>query len=124
MTDRNAYEAKLEEILASLTSELEAIATREPSTGDWVAVPVSDELGNADSNVEADAVEDWNERRATVAELEMRYRSVARTLEKISNGTFGICEICQEKIEIDRLNANPAARTCKVHMERERELPL
>ena len=37
-------------------------------------------------------------------------------------GTYGSCEISGEAIEVERLEANPAARTCKAHIEREAEL--
>ena len=37
-------------------------------------------------------------------------------LERIEKGTYGICEVGNEEIEEDRLNANPAARTCKAHL--------
>ena len=41
---------------------------------------------------------------------------VDEALEKIEKGTYGICETGGEKIEEDRLEANPSARTCKAHM--------
>jgi len=37
-------------------------------------------------------------------------------LEKIKLGTYGICEICGNHIEEERLQANPSARTDKAHM--------
>lgn len=33
-------------------------------------------------------------------------------LDKIKNGTYGICEECDEKINEKRLEANPVARYC------------
>ena len=39
-------------------------------------------------------------------------------LEKMEKGTYGICEVCNKPIEEDRLEANPAAKTCKEHMNR------
>jgi RNA polymerase-binding transcription factor DksA len=35
---------------------------------------------------------------------------------QIEKGAYGTCKICGEKIEEDRLEANPAAQTCKLHM--------
>jgi leucyl-tRNA synthetase len=49
--------------------------------------------------------------------LELRLGNVKTALEKIENGSYGICKICGEKIEEDRLEANPASLTCKKHME-------
>ena len=34
----------------------------------------------------------------------------------IAAGTYGTCEVSGEQIEEDRLEADPAARTCKAHM--------
>ncbi|MCA9353454.1 TraR/DksA C4-type zinc finger protein [Candidatus Nomurabacteria bacterium] len=42
--------------------------------------------------------------------------SVEGALKRIENGTYGTCSVCGEKIEEDRLGANPAADTCKAHM--------
>ena len=41
---------------------------------------------------------------------------MVRELKKIEEGSFGVCEINGDKIEEDRLLANPAARTCKKHL--------
>jgi RNA polymerase-binding transcription factor DksA len=34
----------------------------------------------------------------------------------MENGTYGVCEKSGKPIELDRLMANPAARTCKEMM--------
>lgn len=103
-------------------TELESIAVQNQKTGDWIAKPES-ASSDADVNLTADTVEGWNERRALVSQLEMRYHNVSLALDKIKEGTFGLCEICNDHIETNRLEVNPAARTCKIHLERERELP-
>ena len=48
--------------------------------------------------------------------LQARLTDVNVALGKIENGTYGICEVSGEPIEADRLEANPAARTNKAHM--------
>ena len=118
------YKTLLESELGVITTELSSIATHNEATGDWEAIPVADELGNADENTEADVVEEWDTRRAVVAELETRYRNINRALAKIADGTYGICEISGEPIEAERLAANPAARTNIANRDREKELPL
>jgi DnaK suppressor protein len=50
-----------------------------------------------------------------VKELEARHTDVADALEKMDEGVYGLCEECDEPIDLDRLQANPAARTCKKH---------
>jgi RNA polymerase-binding transcription factor DksA len=120
----NEHKEYLQKELAQLTTELSKIARHEESTGDWVAIPDSEELKEIDINAEADAVEAWNERRATVAQLEMLYHNTKIALEKIERGTYGICELCEQTIESDRLDVMPTARTCKTHKDDERTLAL
>ncbi len=118
------HKTTLENELEKVVTELSTIATHNKETDDWVAVPVAEEIGNADENVEADAVEEWNERRALMAQLEVRYRNIKRALEKMEQGTYGACEISGEPIEEERLQVNPAARTNLANMDREKELPV
>ena len=123
MEQYTEHKTALEAERDTLRVELSQIATENPETGDWVAIPDMAELGDADENVEADAIETWNERRALMAQLEVRLRNVERALKKISDGEYGTCEISGEPIEPERLAANPAARTCIAHREQEAELP-
>jgi DnaK suppressor protein len=47
-------------------------------------------------------------------------KDIDNALDKIENGSYGICEECDEKISEKRLEANPVARyciTCKRMME-------
>lgn len=124
MTDTKHYQEKLQTLLETITADLETIAVYDETSGDWVAKPEGVEVGEADPNVEADVVEDWNERRATLSQLETRYNNIKRALQKIENGTYGVCEVSGEAIEPERLAANPAARTCQKHMDEEINLPL
>jgi len=39
-------------------------------------------------------------------------RKIKRSLTKIEEGTFGICEMCGEEISIKRLKARPVATYC------------
>ena len=39
-------------------------------------------------------------------------KDIDNALDKISNGTYGICEECDEKINEKRLEVNPVARYC------------
>lgn len=116
--------ARLEELLAQVTSELEAIADQDPLTGDWEATPDLAEQAEADENSEADAAEELSSQSATVAELETTYRNINRALLKIESGTYGLCEVCGETIVTGRLEILPSARTCTAHMDEERTLPL
>ena len=115
---------RLELDLERITSELNHIGNYNAETDDWEAVPDPTELTESDSNSEADATEEWNERRATLSALETEYRHLKRALGKITAGTYGTCEISGEPIEIERLNILPTARTCLAHLDQESSLPL
>lgn len=117
------FKAKLEAEKTLLEEELSKLGTRNPSNpSDWVpSKPEGEEFG-ADKNDNADIIEAEQENNATLNELEGRLNQVARALEKMNAGTYGVCEISGHDIEIDRLEANPAARTCKEHMSEERSL--
>lgn len=116
--------SRLETELNTVVSELESIAALNKETDDWVATPEAGAVGNPDPNDAADVVEEWNERRAMMAQLEIRYRNINRALKKFEDGTYGKCEISGEPIEDERLAANPAARTNMANIDREKELPI
>ena len=39
-------------------------------------------------------------------------KKIKKALERIENGTFGQCEVCEEEISIDRLKARPVTTQC------------
>lgn len=121
---QHELQSKLEEEHKGLEVELNSIAVLSPDTGDWVAVPPPVDPSNADTDITADTTEEWNERRAILAQLEIRYRNVNRALAKINDGSYGVCEVSGEPIEQERLQANPAARTNIANREKEDSLPL
>src|SRR5215831_19499046 len=56
-----------------------------------------------------------------LAELEAReLAQVERALARLKQGTYGVCEGCQKKIPVARLNALPFSTTC-VQCQREME---
>ena len=112
--EHNAYRTRLEEMLRLITEELKTVGIHNPENpSDWVAKTEPNDTDDADENLTADHIEDWNERVALVAELEARYNNIVAPLERTTNGPFSTCET----IESERLDANPAARTCIAHRE-------
>lgn len=117
--------ATLTEMLSTLTTELGAIGIHDPhNPQDWVAIPEVSDRHESDADLVADSVEAWDERRALVASLERQFNDITRALRKIDTGTYGTCEICGAQIEMERLAANPSARTDKAHMDEEETLPI
>ena len=50
-------------------------------------------------------------------------RNIDTALEKIEEGTFGVCELCAKKINKERLKAVPYAKLC-IDCQREEEIDV
>src|SRR5690606_35240651 len=85
-------------------------------SGDWIATPVEQDGNEADYLDQATHVEAFESHVGALTQLEKQYSDILRALKKIDAGKYGVCEISGNTIELDRLEANPAARTCKAHM--------
>jgi DnaK suppressor protein len=80
-------------------------------------------LKTTDTGDSADAAFDAGseEIASQLAELEARELSqIERALARIKQGTYGLCEYCQVRIPVARLNALPYSTTC-VQCQREME---
>ena len=88
-----------------------------PETGEWEATPEEKDYQESDQNDMADRFEDFEERSSMIKDLELRLNNILNALKKIGRESFGKCEICKKDIELSRMDANPAARTCKKHLE-------
>lgn len=116
--DTAKFKAKLEKEKALLESELATVGrvnTKHPD--EWVATTSGIEVDSADDNEVADKMEELDEHTAILKQLESQLHEVNSALERIQNGTYGICEVSGEQIEHDRLEANPSARTSMKHMK-------
>lgn len=107
------FRKKLETEKARLEAEMGSVGRRNLSVpGDWEAMP--SETGNeADLIDQADVVTSRETNTAILADLEARYDAILEALGRIEKKTYGKCEVCGEKIEEERLEADPAATTCK-----------
>ena len=116
MKNTKNYKLKLEEEKKLLEGELSNIGTFDKKTSDWEATPESQTAPEADENDLADRSEDYGERTGTINILEARLNDINKALKEIEEGTYGKCDKCGNEIEEDRLEANPAAHTCKACM--------
>lgn len=118
MIDFEYFKKKLLGEKENLEKELGQVARKNPDNpSDWEPLPPSDkDISQADENTVADSIEGYEENSAIANTLESRYKDVKSGLDKIEKGVFGTCQVCGKPIELDRLEANPAARTCKEHM--------
>jgi RNA polymerase-binding transcription factor DksA len=115
--DTNTFKETLLAEQTLLEGELKNIALFNTETNQWEATPDTELMNQADDNDAADRFEDFEERTSMLTTLQSRLTDVKDALGKIAEGKFGMCETGEDHpIEADRLAANPAARTCKAHM--------
>ncbi len=111
------FQAKLIKEKKLLEDELESVGRKDlGEQTNWDATPGKIEIDAADENEIADKFEELEENESILHHLEPQLKDVNDALDKIKNNTYGICEISGEPIEIERLEANPSARTCMKHM--------
>lgn len=106
--------AELKGILLKEKAELEEDLARiarpiEPKTGDYETN--FDEVGT-DREDNTTEVEEYTDNLPVEMTLEKKLKDVIDALEKIEKGTYGTCENCGKEIDLERLKANPSARTC------------
>jgi DnaK suppressor protein len=100
-----------------LTSQLEDLLSRAEQTVN--ALVQSD--GLAADPIDQAAIESDRNYTLRIRDRESRLiRKIKIALAKIEDGTFGLCETCEEQIAIARLKARPVAEhciQCKTQME-------
>lgn len=78
------------------------------------------ELKNSGATDEADFASintDSAVEEAISKRLKKELEEIEYALKKIENGTYGICEMCEEEIGIERLKVKPQAKYCIVCRE-------
>jgi len=107
----------LEELKNALLKEKESL---EKDLGK-IANPVDKKAGdyetsfdNIGSNWEENAteVEEYADNLPVEVSLEKKLQDVLAALEETEKGTYGICQNCQQEIDLERLKITPSARTC------------
>ena len=112
--DIDDMRALLDAEKAQLEEELASHGKKTPG-GDWQGSSSEIKTSGADFTEVADQIEELATNVPLVEELELRYRDINDALKRIADGKFGACEVCGEEIPEDRLEANPAAKTCIEH---------
>lgn len=115
--DTQHFKKKLAEERTTLEGELSGVARVNPDNpADWEPTAGDLNIPTSDKNDMGDAMEEYEGRYAVEVELENRLDEVKKAIRRIDDGAYGACNICGESIETDRLEANPAAETCKAHI--------
>ncbi len=99
---------KLQEEKTRLEGELSRFAKSTGTEGNYETQ--FQDMGT-DEDEHASEVEQYVDDIALEANLETQLKDTIDALEKIEQGTYGICEESGEQISEDRLRVYPAART-------------
>ncbi len=103
---------------SSLREELAMYGKQDITTGEWSGSSADETNGNgeeADPTDAADQIEELLTNVPLVADLQKRAHEVDDALDRMEKGTYGTCEVSGEEIPLERLQANPAAKTCITH---------
>lgn len=111
-----ARKEELETQKRAAETELAEVANFDDSSGTYIAKQPELEQGSvedvADNGLESEI---WQTHQSRVADLERTLFEVTKALERIEQGTYGVCETSGDWIEEDRLKAYPAATSCSNH---------
>ena len=110
------FEENLLKEKQELDATLSSMSTKNPKTPNaWETTYPDLNVDPSDKSDMADEVEEFDTNLGINNVLEERYREITGALGRIKNGTYGACTVGGEAIELDRLRANPSARTCTKH---------
>lgn len=106
--------AELKQALLDEKVELESSLNRiakpvDAATGDYETTFT--EVGN-DREDNTTEVEEYTDNLPVELTLEKKLQDVITALDRMEKGSYGICDNCKKEIAIERLRANPSARTC------------
>lgn len=117
MKDLSHYKRALEAEKKTLEDELATVSAADPeSRGGVHAISDDLDISEADENELGDKFESLDNNEAIENRLEEKLELVVRALAMMEAGKYGRCEICGHEIEEKRLEADPAAPTCIMHM--------
>lgn len=107
---------ELDELHALLGAEKDSLEEELSQHGrkvgdDWQGSAQGFSGDEADAVDAADNIEELSINIPLVEELERRYKEVVAAMQRIKEGKYGLDENTGEPIDIERLRANPAART-------------
>lgn len=115
--DIKYFKEKLEKEKILLEEELSTISRVNPDNpSDWEATTTDIEVDPADDNEVADKMEELEDNKSILNQLEPQLNEVKAALQRIEDGKYGVCEVSGEPIERERLEANPSARTSMKNM--------
>ncbi|MFA6295263.1 MAG: TraR/DksA C4-type zinc finger protein [Candidatus Paceibacterota bacterium] len=114
--DIQYFKEKLLSEKKELEADLTEVGQKNPSNAQgWEATSTNIEVDTADENEVADKFEEYEGNSGILKQLENQLTEVNSALERITNGTYGNCEVCGKPIERERLEANPSSKISIKH---------
>jgi RNA polymerase-binding transcription factor DksA len=117
MLDKKKIKEKLEKERDSLLDQMKGMGKLNLETDEWETTPEELDFPESDENDKADRFEDFEARSSVMRTLEPRLKTILKALKGLNRDSFGKCVVCKKDIEMARLEVNPAAQTCKKHLE-------
>jgi len=117
MLDKKKIKEKLEKERDNLLEQMKGMGKLNTETDEWETTPEELDFPESDENDKADRFEDFEARSSVMRTLEPRLKTILKALRGLNRDSFGKCVVCKKDIEMARLEVNPAAQTCKKHLE-------
>jgi len=117
MLDKKKIKEKLEKERDLLLEQMKDMGKMNPKTGEWEVVQENPGFHESDQNDMADRFEDFEGKSGMMDVFEGRLNNILKALENLNKASFGVCKVCKKEIEAKRMEVNPAATTCKKHIE-------
>lgn len=106
------FKQLLEEEKKEIKGQLEGFTKKDPHVKDDYDAAFPD-LGTLQSADEmAQEVSMYESALPMEHALEQKLQDINLALEKMAQGTYGICENCNEEIPLERLETKPEAKNC------------
>ncbi len=97
----NERKSQIKKNISDSTKEMESLNVSE----------ASDEVDQASISI------DRNIEQVITSQQSRELSEIEYAINKISNGTYGVCEMCEEEIRVPRLKVKPHAKYCIVCRE-------
>lgn len=108
------FKIKLQKERAQVIEQLEHNSDTKQMSGD---LNLSSELAKIDNHF-ADQATEMYEQEKDIAFYRAQQRKLSRlddAIQRIEDGVYGVCNVCNQPIPLERLEAIPEAATCKQH---------
>ena len=100
----------LEEQKVKILADLESVGSRSGGADVGFDVKFPDYGDSMEDN--ATEVQDYTKNLSLERDLQKELSDIEKTLTKMEEGTYGVCNYCGQEIELERLKARPESSSC------------